>query len=107
MFALLLGLGGFGSLLGSAGRIIGSVFEAVTPLIKGFFSLMVWYVQQLWEGFKDMIDNVASIIFVGSLIAGTALYVNHYQKCTVVQPTKTITKTITKQPDFFNDWFRF
>jgi hypothetical protein len=39
--------------------------EFLMPLAKGAGELIVWFVRDiLWEGFKDMTDNLASIIFV-------------------------------------------
>lgn len=45
-------------------RIIGSLLESSGPILKGIASGLVWLVQALWEGFKDIIDNVYTIITV-------------------------------------------
>jgi hypothetical protein len=41
------------------------VAEFLAPVAKATGELVVWFVRDiLWEGFKDMTDNLASIVFV-------------------------------------------
>ena len=60
----LLGFMGIGGIIGSVFKILATAVEAISPLVKGFFEFVVWYLKQLWEGFKDVIDNAATILFV-------------------------------------------
>ena len=72
----LLSFMGIGGILGSVFKILASLVEVISPLIKGFFEFVVWYFKQLWEGFKDVIDNISTIIFVATVF-GLGLFTSH------------------------------
>lgn len=65
-------LGKFGllSFIPGLGTATTGIVTGLIPLIQGLGNLIVWFFQTMWEGFKDMADNAASIIFVISLVAG-------------------------------------
>jgi len=44
--------------------VLSSWLTALSPLVKGAADGLVWFVKTIWEGFKDMTDNAASIVFV-------------------------------------------
>ena len=45
-------------------QVLSSWLTALAPLVKGAADGLVWFVKTIWEGFKDMTDNAASIVFV-------------------------------------------
>jgi len=45
-------------------NVITTWLAALSPLVKGIGEGVVWFFQTIWEGFKDMTDNAASILFV-------------------------------------------
>lgn len=72
-----LGLGALFLVPGMAG-ILTAATAALGPLLKGFSELLVWFIKTVWEGFVDIIDNVATIVTVISLVAGFSLYYKYY-----------------------------
>lgn len=48
--------------------------KALAPLVRGLAEGAVWFAKTMWDGFKDMMDNAASIIFVLVIIAISALW---------------------------------
>lgn len=64
--------------------------RAASPLVRGIADGIVAFVTTLWEGFKDMVDNAASIVFVATVIVLTAWYFNEpaQQDCKVYHEKK-------------------
>lgn len=56
--------------------------KAASPLVRGAAEAIVTFVKALWDGFKDMVDNVASIVFVVTCVVVTAFVVHHSAKPT-------------------------
>lgn len=68
--------------------VAASWLSALSPLIKGISEWIVRYVNALWMGFKDMIDNVYSIVFVVTVAVVASLYTATppRPKCPTVKP---------------------
>ncbi len=87
-------------------QVAGAWLTAISPLIKGIAEGIVAFFKSLWEGFKDMADNPASIIFVLTVAAVTAWYAHTpqtYERCLAdlrkeyrLVP-RTVDKAVTKQ----------
>ena len=46
----------------SVGQVLASL---LSPIAKGVGEFVVWFFRDiLWEGMKDMLDNIASVVFV-------------------------------------------
>ena len=60
----LLGSFSLTSVIPSLAKILATVVEASKPLMEGAFEFIVWFVKAMWEGFKDVIDSVYTILFV-------------------------------------------
>lgn len=57
-------------------QVAASWLTSLSPLIKGLADLVVWFFRDiLWEGFKDMSDNAASILFVATVATLAAMWV--------------------------------
>ena len=72
-----LGLGALFLVPGLAG-ILSAVTAALGPLLKGFAEFLVWFVKTVWEGFVDIVDNVATIVTVLTLVFGFSMYYKYY-----------------------------
>jgi phage-related protein len=57
-------------------RIIASVFEAMVPMLKFVFEILVAWIKALWVGLVDVLDDFRTIIFVLTLAAGAFLWGN-------------------------------
>lgn len=64
----LFGLLGLSGVASSIAKVLASLIEVVSPLLKGLSEFVVWLVKTLWEGFKDIVDNIATIITVLVLV---------------------------------------
>lgn len=76
-FAGTLGVAGL-FLIPGAAAILSTAMTVMTPILKGIAELLVWFVKTVWEGFIDIIDNIATIVTVLSLVAGFSLYYKYY-----------------------------
>jgi hypothetical protein len=47
---------------------------ALSPLVKGVSEGLVWFAQAMWAGFKDMIDDPRSVLFMFVVAATSMLY---------------------------------
>jgi hypothetical protein len=47
--------------------VVSEYLKALTPIVKALAEAIVSYFKYLWDGFKDMVDNVGSLIFVSTL----------------------------------------
>lgn len=54
--------------------VIAEYLKAMSPLLRGIANGVVWFFRTMWEGFKDMTDNAASIIFVVVMIILSGWY---------------------------------
>ena len=72
-------LGKFGllSFVPALGALLGALGAALVPVVGGIIDLLKWLLATLWEGFKDMTDNAASIVFVVSLVLATTFYTTY------------------------------
>lgn len=74
--------------------IVNSLLQVVTPFLKGASEFLVYFIKELWSGFKDMADNMSSIMFVLTVAGIAGLYGYSYVKdCEVTEPTKTVTNS--------------
>jgi hypothetical protein len=72
-----LGKFGFLSFIPSLGALLGALGSLLTPVVGGIIDLLKWLLATLWEGFKDMTDNAASIIFVVFLVLASTFYTTY------------------------------
>ena len=72
-----LGLGAIALIPGAAG-ILSAVTAFLGPILKGVAEFLVWLVKTMWEGFVDIIDNVATIVTVFVLVTGFSVYYKYY-----------------------------
>lgn len=54
---------------------------AMSPLVKGISDGLVTFVQTLWQGALDMLDNAASILFVATVVIVAMLYMRSAPDC--------------------------
>lgn len=82
------------TLVGYAMLFVGAIFfpllaswlQALTPIIRWIADLFVDWMQAIWFGFLDMVDNIKSIIFMLT-VAGLTFYMTvHYYN---PAPTRT------------------
>lgn len=90
----LLGIGAVGVVLlmifaPSLISVIAEYLKALAPLLHGVADGIVWFLRTMWEGFKDMTDNAASIVFVVVLIVMTGWYVHEADKKYEPLPVKS------------------
>lgn len=69
-----LSLGALAFFAPSAFNMVFSWGTALSPLIKGVSEGIVWFGQSFWAGFKDMIDDVRSVMFVFVMMAIALAY---------------------------------
>ncbi len=72
-----LGLGAL-ALIPGASAIVGASMAFLGPILKGVAEFLVWFVKTIWEGFIDIIDNVATIVTVLTLVFGFSFYYKYY-----------------------------
>jgi hypothetical protein len=100
-------------------QVAAAWLTALSPLLKGIAEGTVSFLKVLWDGLKDMADNLHSIIFVVVIAGLAALWGYHArpeiknQDCiplpvqkhrVVVKPTSSIFGTVDK---FLKDAFPF
>ena len=54
--------------------VVAEYLKALSPLVKGFAELVVKAVKVMWDGIKDVFDNLNTIIFVGTILVLAYLY---------------------------------
>lgn len=83
-------------------KAISSFLEIATPILKAIAEAFVYYLKALWDGFRDMIDNVNSIIFVLTvcLLAGLYVHTKEVENCaeSIAAHQKKTERTVTKRP---------
>lgn len=60
-------------------RLINTLLETVSPLIRYLLEALLDILSALWEGAKDMLDNWKSLLFVFTVGALSAYGAIHYQ----------------------------
>ena len=48
--------------------------KALSPLVKGFAEGIVWLVKVIWDGVKDITDNINTILTVVILVVSAFMY---------------------------------
>lgn len=61
-------------------KIISSVFENVMPFIGQALQGLVWFLKTMWEGFKDVIDDVRTVLFVVVIALSASVYTSFIEK---------------------------
>lgn len=56
------------------GQLFVELVKMVGPWLSKVLELIGWYLGALWEGFKDVVDNANTIIFVFTVAACAFLY---------------------------------
>lgn len=72
-----LGLGALAFIPG-ASAVLGASMAFLGPILKGVAEFLVWFVKTVWEGFIDIVDNVATIVTVVALVAGFSVYYKYW-----------------------------
>lgn len=101
----LLGVGGIGfgvaawfvglpALLG----IINNLLSIVSPFLRGFSELVVWYAKELMDGVKTMLSNSSTfvVLFTVAIVAG--IYGSTLANCETTKPTVSIEQSKSKSP---------
>jgi hypothetical protein len=101
----LLGIGGIGfgvaawfvglpAILG----IINNLLSIVSPFLKGFSELVVWYTKELFDGVKTMLSNSSTFVVLFTVAVVAGIWGSTLANC---EPTKTaIVKEDAKPPKF-------
>lgn len=55
--------------------VLSSWLTAMSPLVQGASEGVVWFFKTMWEGFKDVVDNSSTILFVFVVAALAMFYV--------------------------------
>jgi len=58
----------------SALQVASSWLVALSPIVKGLAEALVTFVKLLWEGVKDVMDNLSTVVLVLTLITCTYIY---------------------------------
>jgi hypothetical protein len=61
-------------LLPSLGKIVATIVESAGPIMKGASEFIVWFLKAMWEGIKDVTDNIYTMLFVATICAGVFFY---------------------------------
>lgn len=61
-------------MLASIGKIAATIVESAGPILKAASEFLVWFVKAMWEGLKDVVDNIYTMLFVLVLCAGVFFY---------------------------------
>lgn len=56
------------------GQLLSELVKLAAPILHGAIDLVRWYASVMWEGFKDVVDNTSTIIFVASVCLGSYFY---------------------------------
>ena len=84
MLDWIIGLTGLsGIVIGVGAWFLGipAILNIAAPFVKGLVEFITWYISELWNGLKDMADNLSSIIFVLTVAAVAGLYGLTYTDC--------------------------
>jgi mannose/fructose/N-acetylgalactosamine-specific phosphotransferase system component IID len=58
-------------------QVVSAWLTALAPLVKGAAEGIVWFFKTMWEGFKDVVDNSATILFVFVVAGMSMLYIKY------------------------------
>lgn len=74
--------------------VVAEYLKALSPLVKGFAEGMVWLVKALWDGIKDIADNINTILTVAILVVSVFMYsrLTHTSVCNYEQSLAEIRK---------------
>lgn len=92
----ILGKFGFLSFIPSLGALLGALGALLTPVVGGIIDLLKWLLATLWEGFKDMVDNAASIVFVIFLVLASNFYTNYVHNPRLQASEQEIVKLVNQ-----------
>lgn len=86
-----------------------SILTVVAPFIKVALEGLASYFKIVWEGLKDIVDNMATIVTVLSIVAATYFYTASLKKETIIKEKCSISKVNKKDPSYdrFKDLFSF
>lgn len=110
-------LGALG-VLPSLAKVASDITGSASPLLRGVFEGLVWYVKSFWEGLTNVLSNGRNVLFVVSVIVIAGLYVKHQEEIQcqqeIVEVRKKLTpskaKTYPQREDsffsIFDDWFK-
>jgi hypothetical protein len=76
-------------------NVISSWLVALSPLVKTAAEALAGLLKHIWEGFKDVVDNVSTIIFVVIAVAVGSWYF-HNPKADVKQIQKEYLQHLQK-----------
>ena len=105
--------------IGTVLKMIATAFEVISPVLKGIVEALVWYTKKLWEGFMDVIDNIATVMFVITIalvahwnankVATAKLEAKHKYEIRKLEQKYKSQKPQPKvvQPKPINDFFNF
>lgn len=82
--------------------VIGNLLGFATPFLTAGLGFLGWYLKEIWEGLKDIFDNLSTIITVATLMAIGFFYGMQIIDCPV---TKTSISTTTTSPNIWSNPF--
>lgn len=86
---------GMGILTGA----ISGAFEFLKPIFKVLGEFTAWFIKEIiWEGLKDILDNLATFLLVCMLLGGTYWYTLNYGHKRVAAE-REITKLVLQVKD--------
>ena len=84
----LTGLGGVAIGVGAWFLGIPALISVVAPFVKGGVEFLSWFISELWYGFKDMVDNASSLLFVATVVSIAGLYGYSLSNCYTQESTQ-------------------
>lgn len=85
--------------LPSIGKMLVSVFENVMPFIGQVLGGLSWFAKTMWEGFKDVVDDARTIVFVLVVVVGASFYTHVTQdRACNYEITEIKKKLVPKNP---------
>lgn len=67
--------------------------KSLAPLVRGLADGIVWFARTMWEGFKDMTDNAASIVYVIVLMLLAGWWAHSHKECPVPKCKAAVSTT--------------
>lgn len=86
---------------------------AMTPAVKGLAEGVVKFVQVMWEGLQDVVDNASTVMFVGVVIIIAMWYGQHMntslpigKECTSLEDVRPDYKLVPRTPAEKREYLR-
>jgi hypothetical protein len=65
--------------------IFSTSLSSIAPLLTGVSSFLVWYIKELGQGFKVIIQNASTMVVIMTMVGVAAFAVHHYDHLALVK----------------------